>query len=88
MNGIPKGVYSLWLGQGLTAFAGFGAESGFGRRSARVKFKKQSGGLGLKEGRPAREGVHISKWQIARADIIRPYFFEKSCNKTPSHSSI
>ncbi len=24
-NGIPKGVYSLWSGQGLTALAGFGA---------------------------------------------------------------
>ena len=26
MNGIPKGVYSLWSGQGLTALVGCGAK--------------------------------------------------------------
>ncbi len=57
MNGIPKGVYSLWSGQGLTALVGCGAKPHSYEALRKGEFQKQSGGLFLKEGRPAREGV-------------------------------
>ena len=52
-----KGTVFLWSGQGLKALAGFGAEPRDTKALRKGEFQKQSSGLFLKEGRPAREGV-------------------------------